>query len=85
MRLHELRITRSPSYASNPDILSGEVELVGESGKQTIKLSASSINGIMKVIRDQVEQQARENAAMTKRAINEAGQEALLLESNGAL
>ena len=83
MKLHSLTITRQPSYAFNANQLTGEVELIGETGSQKILLSATSVNQVLSVIRDQVERQARENAAMTKRAINEAGQETLLIEGGG--
>jgi hypothetical protein len=79
MRVESLTVERRPSYDSEyPSQLVGLVELKGLNGSQKIKLSNESLSKIFKVIADDVQRTAVENAALTRRGISDATTEPLL-------
>lgn len=83
MRIKSLQIERRPSYDSEyPNQLVGIVEFTSQSGGQTIRLSNGALSRIFGVISAEVQETARSNAAMTRRGIDDAINEPLLLETS---
>lgn len=84
MKLTKLEIRRKESYETGADIY-GLVELTGPTGKQAITLSPGAISRIISVIGVEIQDTARENAKLVKKAVAEAADQCLLQESDGAL
>ncbi len=79
MRVDSLTVERRPSYDSEyPNQLVGMVDLKGTNGSQMIKLSNESLSKIFKVIAEDVQRTALENANLTRRGIADATAEPLL-------
>jgi hypothetical protein len=85
MKLTELEITRGSSYSSTPNMLIGRVKIEGATGSQEIALSAGAISRLIGCIATEVAQTARGNAQQTASVLENATQEALLIESDGLL
>lgn len=80
MRVDSLSVERRPSYDSEfPNQLVGMVDLKGTNGSQKIKLSNESLSKIFKVIAEDVQRTAIENANLTRRGIADATAEPLLV------
>ena len=81
MKVERLLIEKKPSYDDNyPNMLCGLVQLLGEHGKQEIKLSSSVVSAIFNIIKEDCQRVAEYNASQTSHAIEEAGSEQALLE-----
>lgn len=79
MRVETLTVERRPSYDSEyPNQLVGLVELKGTNGSQKIKLSNESLSKIFKVIAEDVQRTAVENANLVRRGVSDATSEPLL-------
>jgi hypothetical protein len=78
MFITKLTIKKQESYEPNPNQLVGSVVLEGITGKQEIVLSSAAISRIFGVIGEEVIDRSRNNAKMTKNAVEEAVHEPLL-------
>ena len=78
MFVTKLTIKKQESYEPNANQLVGSVVLEGHTGKQEITLSSSAISRIFQVISEEVIDRSRNNAKMTKNAVEEAIHEPLL-------
>lgn len=82
MKVTELRIKRQESYESDAGQLKGIVTLTGATGQQTLVLSAGSVSRIFEIIKEDAISQAKLQAKLTERAVQEAADEPLLLTSS---
>lgn len=83
MKLTKLEIRRTESYSTPPNALVGLVELTGDTGQQSITLTATSISELIGVISKQVAATARVNAKQVEGVLAEAQSEVFLLEHDG--
>lgn len=81
MQITTLTIRKQESYEKNAGQLCGSVVLEGATGKQEITLSASAMSRIFGVIAEELIDRSRNNAKMTKNAVEEAIHTPLLLEA----
>lgn len=81
MKVTELRIKRQESYEPDAGQLKGIVTLTGASGQQTLVLSAGSVSRIFEIIKEDAISQAKLQAKLTERAVQEAADDPLLLDS----
>ena len=81
MRVTELTVTKNRSYEEPANVLVGRVKLEGHFGTQEILLSNGALSKIFGVIANEVQDTARRNADMTKRAMQDAVDEPLMLEA----
>lgn len=81
MQVTSLEIVRGSSYSATPGQFIGKVDLTGESGTQTIHLSATAISAIFSIVREEAAATAKANAAAVSRSIESASNEPLLLSS----
>ena len=73
MQIISLKIEKPMSYS--PDAgkaFVGEVQMAGENGSLSVKLSSKTISAIFKILSDEAQAIARENAKLTARGIEEA-------------
>jgi CO dehydrogenase/acetyl-CoA synthase gamma subunit (corrinoid Fe-S protein) len=85
MKVTELSIKRYETYESKPGQLYGKVTIDGDEGTQRVNLSFKSLNAIFSVVADEVSEQAKANAKLAKRALQDAMDEPLTLEADGVL
>ncbi len=79
MKVDTLKIERRPSYDSDfPNQLVGMVTIVSDGGTQSIKLTNRTLAKLFEVIKADVVEQSRINAATVGRAIDAAATEPLL-------
>lgn len=82
MQVESLSVERRPSYdAEYAGMLVGMVDIKGVNGSQKIKLSNDSLSKIFKVIAEDVQRTAQENANLVKRSMSDATSEPLLAAS----
>lgn len=82
MKVHNLIIERKPSYSEDyPNQLVGLVQLKGEHGKQEIRLSSGTLSRIFALIKEDAQRVANYNSSNVSHAIEEASNEAPLLEA----
>ena len=82
MFVTKLTIEKQESYETDAGQLRGSVVLEGQSGKQEIVLSAAAMSRVFGVIAEEVIDRSRNNAKMTKNAMEEAIHEPLLANSS---
>lgn len=83
MKVENLRIERMPSYDDDyPNMLVGLVQMKGEDGKMEVKLSNSVASEIFRLIKEDCQRVANNNAAQTNHAIEQAEHEMPLLEQS---
>jgi hypothetical protein len=82
MFVTKLTIKKRESYEPNPNTLVGSVVLEGPTGKQEIILSSAAISRIFGVIGEEIIDRSRNNAKMTKNAVDEAIHEPLLADAS---
>ena len=75
MKFKALTIRRTESYQTPANTLQGTVDLVGDTGAQTITLSAGAIINILAVIQKEVEGTAKYNAKLAHAAMMDAAGE----------
>ena len=82
MKVTQLEIKRQEPYGRDAGQLKGIVTLTGDAGQQSLVLSAGSISRIFEVIREDAVAQAKAQAKSADRALQEAGDEPLLLDAS---
>ena len=85
MKVLSLVISRPESYQPEAGKLKGLVNLSSSSGSQTVVLSASAINQIFLFIAKEIGKTAISNAEKVEYAVKDAGQEAIMVETDGQL
>lgn len=85
MKLKELIIDRENSYSNEMKPLRGRVVLTGETGIQTVYLSASAMNNLIALVATEVGETAKRQAAIAKASMLQSSEEALLIENDGTL
>lgn len=82
MKIENLHIERRPSYDDDyPNMLAGVVQIIGDQGKMEVKLSNKVVSQIFSLIKDDVQGTANYNASQVERAVEQAENEAPLLEN----
>ncbi len=82
MKVENLNIRRRESYDTDyPNMLVGIVQLGGHNGKMEVKLSNATVSSIFSLIKKDVEKTAQQNSLMAGDAIDDAANEAPLLEA----
>lgn len=82
MQIENLRIERAHSYSTpNTNPLVGTVQLQGARGKMEVQLSNKTVSAIFALISADVQATAAYNASQAQHAVDEAMNEALLIES----
>lgn len=82
MKLENLNIDRREAYdADYPNMLVGVVQLKGEHGKMEVKLSNKTVSEIFALVRGDVQKTADYNASQAGEAVENAENEAPLLEN----
>ena len=82
MKIENLHIERRPSYDDDyPNMLAGVVQIQGEQGKMEVKLSNKVVSQIFGLIKDDVQRTADYNASQVSTAVENAENEAPLLEN----
>lgn len=79
MQVTRLEIKRQESYEPDAGQLKGIVTLTGTAGKQSLVLSAGSISRIFEVIKEDALAQAKMQAKVADRALQDAADEPLLI------
>ena len=85
MKVLNLEIKRPNSYSPEEGILQGLLTLKSSSGQQSITLTASTINKIFRLVAKEAGITAIQNASKVEIATNNAGEEAILTETDGEL
>jgi hypothetical protein len=80
MQVKEVKIHRTASYDTPSNTLIGTVEISGETGSQTIRLSAATIGHIFMLLIKDAQSTATMNASLVTRALEEGANERLILE-----
>lgn len=82
MKIDSLEITRRPSYDNlYPNMLVGMVQMSGIDGAVATRLSNKSLAKIFEIIRQDVMETAKRNAADVRMALDDAENENKLLEN----
>lgn len=85
MKLHSLLIERTSSYSTPPGALKGSCTLRGDTGEQTVVLSARAISSIIKHLTSEIRESTAENAKMVNNAMRNASDEVMMIEQDGKL
>lgn len=85
MKLKELRIKRTETYATPPSHLVGLLEFTGDTGTVSVTLSATVINKLIEICKAEAIRVAKQNAAQIEDSMVEAQNEVLLIEHDGDL
>lgn len=81
MKVINLNIERKPQYDNDyPNMIVGLVQMQGEHGKMEVKLSNSVVAEIFKLVKEDVQRVADYNSSQAGHAVEEAANEAPLLE-----
>ena len=82
MKIENLHIERRPSYDDDyPNMLAGVVQIIGEQGKMEVRLSNKVVSQIFGLIKSDVQRTADYNASQVSEAVENAENEAPLLEN----
>lgn len=82
MKVTRLEIKRQESYETDAGQLKGIVTLTGSAGQQSLVLSPGSISRIFEVIKEDAVAQAKMQAKVADRALQDAADEPLLLAAS---
>lgn len=82
MKVTRLEIKRQESYETDAGQLKGIVTLTGSAGMQSLVLSLGSISRIFEVIKEDAVAQAKMQAKVADRALQDAADEPLLLAAS---
>jgi H+/Cl- antiporter ClcA len=84
MKVTKLEIRQRSSYEDYANTLTGTVLLEGTTGKQEVVLSPMTVSRIFAVLAEDLVARSKQNAALTKAAVEEAVH-APLLEQNSVI
>ncbi len=84
MKVTKLEIRQRQSYEDYANTLTGTVLLEGTTGKQEVVLSPMTVSRIFAVLAEDLVARSKQNAALTKAAVEEAVH-APLLEQNSVI
>jgi hypothetical protein len=84
MKVTKLEIRQRSSYEDYANTLAGTVLLEGTTGKQEVVLSPMTVSRIFAVLAEDLVARSKQNAALTKAAVEEAVH-APLLEQNSVI
>jgi len=84
MKVTKLEIRQRSSYEDYANQLAGTVLLEGPTGKQEVLLSPMTVSRIFAVLAEDLVSRSKQNASLTKTAVEEAVH-APLLEQNSVL
>ncbi len=84
MKVTKLEIRQRSSYEDYANTLAGTVLLEGTTGKQEVLLSPMTVSRIFAVLAEDLVARSKQNAALTKVAVEEAVH-APLLEQNSVI
>lgn len=84
MKVTKLEIRQRSSYEDYANTLAGTVLLEGTTGKQEVVLSPMTVSRIFAVLAEDLVARSKQNAALTKGAVEEAVH-APLLEQNSVI
>ncbi len=84
MKVTKLEIRQRSSYEDYANTLAGTVLLEGTTGKQEVVLSPMTVSRIFAVLAEDLVTRSKQNAALTKAAVEEAVH-APLLEQNSVI